>query len=71
MDDTPSSFHPKDDFVLASGADVPWFKPKAYRPSAETDLLYWELPSGERICESDWVWFSGDYAFSTRISQVG
>jgi hypothetical protein len=70
VDDAPSSFYPEDDFVLASEADVPWFKPKTYRPFNETDLLYWELPSGEKICESDSVWFSCDLAFSTRISQV-
>src|SRR5271170_7862402 len=56
-DDTPSCFYPVGDFILASGTDVPWFKPKTLRHIVGTELLYWKLPSGDMVCEDDSVWF--------------
>jgi len=70
-DDAPSSFYAADDFVPASEADVPWFKPRTVRHISGNILHYWELPSGEMVCEDESVWFSSGYAFSTRFSQVG
>jgi hypothetical protein len=69
-DDTPSSFHLAGDFVLASSARVPWFKPNILRHINGTELLYWKLPSGDMVCEDESVWFSGEYAVSMRISQA-
>jgi hypothetical protein len=66
-DDNPSSFYDEDDFVPASGADVPWFKPMPVRLN-ENNLYCWELPSGEMVCEDESVWFSGGCAFITRVS---
>jgi len=69
-DDTPSSFYDEDDFVPASEANVPWFKPRTVRHINGNILLCWELPSGEMICEDESVWFSGGHAFSSRFRQV-
>jgi|SRR5271169_4928695 len=70
-DDTPSSFYAEADFVPASEADVPWFNPRTMRHINGNILHYWELPSGEMVCEDDSVSFYGGIAFSTRFSQIG